>query len=119
MVRKNELESLRKIAVRIGENSDSLPTIPITGFMAMVGNQYENDLMVVGRAVNGWTRGLRPQELHENENLKPFLDSVFESVTVGQTCPMQWVRSAGETMTMTIIRENLRSGVSLEKSLMN
>jgi hypothetical protein len=91
MTRTIELAILRKIAIRVSESSDSLPASPITGFMAMVGKQYEGDLMVVGRAVNGWTRGWKPQEFKDNENLNAFIDGVFESVTIGQPCPMQWV----------------------------
>jgi hypothetical protein len=59
--------------------------------MAMVGNQYEGDLMVVGRAVNGWTKGMLPQEFKDDKNIEILLDDVFKSVTAGQPCPMQWV----------------------------
>ena len=91
MPRKTELASLRKIAVRIGESSNSLPAVPITGFMAMVGSQFRGDLMVVGRSVNGWTRGLQPQEFSDRNSLETFLDNVYESATSGKPCPMQWV----------------------------
>ncbi len=60
----------------------------------MVGKQYKGDLMVVGRAVNGWIKGLQPHEFMDNEKLTYFLDNVFESVT--ETCPMQWVSRSWE-----------------------
>lgn len=35
----------------------------LTGFLAMQGNCYNGDLMVVGRAVNGFRCGALPREL--------------------------------------------------------
>jgi|GEM_PF-5099157 hypothetical protein len=63
--RTKELERLYAIALSIGQNYAILPDVPVTAFMAMVGNEYKGELMVVGRAVNGWTRGWRPQELND------------------------------------------------------
>lgn len=43
-----------KILVPIGQAADQLPEQPIIGFMSMVGRAYARELMVVGRALNGW-----------------------------------------------------------------
>ena len=96
MERNAELSSLRNIALHIADTSSNLPAIPITGFMAMIGKHYKNDLMVVGRAVNCWTDGLKPQEFNERNKLESFLGNLYESVTAGQQCPMQWVSKSWE-----------------------
>ena len=90
-MRTKELESLKAIARSIGQNYDALPDAPITAFMAMVGNQYQGELMVVGRAVNRWTTGWLPQELKNEVNITECMKGVLQSVTDGQACPMQWV----------------------------
>lgn len=89
--RIQELDSLRIIARNIGQNFDTLPDAPITAFMAMIGNQYRGELMVVGRAVNGWIEGCKPQELNDSRNVNSFIERVLQSVTDGDPCPMQWV----------------------------
>jgi len=89
--RTQEVDSLRTIARNIGQNFDTLPDAPITAFMAMIGNRYQGELMVIGRAVNGWIEGCKPQELNDTRNVNPFIERVLQSVTDGYSCPMQWV----------------------------
>ncbi len=63
----------------------------ITGFLPMVGQNYSGELMVVGRAVNGWTDA--PQELVTLESRMTYASAVHTSVTDNMPgkCPMSWV----------------------------
>lgn len=63
----------------------------ITGFLPMVGQKYSGELMVVGRAVNGWTHA--PQQLVELEARMTYANAVYKSVTENMPgeCPMSWV----------------------------
>lgn len=91
LTRAPEITILKQIARNIGKNCKLLPPKPITGFMAMVGKAYEHELMVVGRAVNGWTSEWYPESLNEDRNVHAFTEGIFESVTKGTPCPMSWV----------------------------
>jgi hypothetical protein len=69
-------------------------TKKVTGFLPMMGREYSGDLMVVGRAVNGWmTEGIAPTELGNNARRLRYARKVYESVTEpdGRKCPMSWV----------------------------
>jgi hypothetical protein len=63
----------------------------ITGFLPMVGQKYSGELMVVGRAVNGWTHA--PQDLVALESRMSYASAVHKSVTENMPgeCPMSWV----------------------------
>lgn len=81
----------------------------LTGFLAARGCEYSHDLMVVGRAGNGWARyeedeGIfDPKEGNEGEyvlkdkgSIEEYARSVKRSVTQGTEycspgCPMSWV----------------------------
>ncbi len=75
----------------IGQNAQALPSEEITGFLAMTGDLYARELMVVGRAVNGWLRGILPAHLAAPEAAANYAREVFQSVTAEKGCPMQWV----------------------------
>lgn len=77
----------------IGQNAAQLPCEEITGFLSMAGSRYSQELMVVGRAVNGWLdEGYEPSTLSDVVVLNAFAEAVFASVTDDQSCPMDWVR---------------------------
>ena len=91
MQRDAEKMLLENIAIRLGNNSKDIPNEPITGFMAMAGKLYTHELMVIGRAVNGWTKTWLPSELKDKGNICQFINGVVESVTDPVQCPMRWV----------------------------
>lgn len=91
MERGTELEILERIAADLGRYSDQLPEQQVTGFMAMVGHLFTGELMVVGRAVNGWTTPWFPRELQDEESITQFVNDVLGSVTDNARCPMRWV----------------------------
>ena len=66
----------------------------LTAFYPMNGHEYEYDkeLMVVGRAVNGWPVKWRPEEIYNK------LEDILKNIYLTSVCPMSWVVSRwGET----------------------
>ena len=48
-----------QLLLLVGRNCMRLPpNEKITGFLSMSGHDYNNELMVIGRAVNGWDDGI-------------------------------------------------------------
>jgi hypothetical protein len=94
VLREAELQILANIADAIGRNHHMLPPGKITGFMAMVGQAYTRELMVVGRAVNGWRTECTPEALTTEANLQQFVQDVLYNVTEEASCPMRWVSTA-------------------------
>jgi hypothetical protein len=73
-------------------------TPEITGFLAMRGREYDGHLMIVGRAVNGWSENICPAELQDNERRGEFASVVHRSVSAVSSdhCPMSWVSDQWE-----------------------
>jgi hypothetical protein len=94
MPREAELQILARIAATIGRNHHALPPDEITGFMAMVGQIYKGQLMVIGRAVNGWKTGCTPESLTSEVTIQGFVQDVLNSVMEEASCPMGWVSTA-------------------------
>ena len=81
----------RKVLAAVGREAVRLPEKEITGFMAMVGGLYDHDLMVVGRAVNGWDSGVLPEVLASYDAAERYSRNILDSVNRGEPCPMRWV----------------------------
>ena len=94
MPREAELQILARIADTIGHSHHALPSDKVTGFMAMVGQSYQRELMVIGRAVNGWSTGYTPESLTSEVTIQEFVQDVLSSVTKEASCPMRWVSTA-------------------------
>ena len=77
----------------IGQHAARLAPIDITGFLAMAGHAYDHNLMVVGRAVNGWTEAISLNLLGRPAEVKRYAKIVQESVNGNGECPMRWVTS--------------------------
>lgn len=75
----------------IGTNAATLPNQAVTGFLSMAGHLYSNELMVVGRAVNGWAEGVLPEALSTPTSAADYAATIFDSVVGNGTCPMSWV----------------------------
>ena len=75
--------------------SDNLPLHQITGFLAAKGERYKKDLMVVGRAVNGWELEGNdypfPSQLIEVKQRECFSGRIYDSVSGKECCAMEWV----------------------------
>ena len=81
---------VESILSAIISHADRLNDTKITGFLSMEGNLYDRELMVVGRAVNGWTDGILISELNSQKSIEKYADIVFQSVSPNR-CPMSWV----------------------------
>lgn len=75
----------------VGKEAAGLGSIKITGFLAMAGQAYDRGLMVVGRAVNGWTEGISPKQLGKPDAAERYARLVQKSVSGNGECPMRWV----------------------------
>jgi hypothetical protein len=93
--RAEERRLLTEIAFAIGRSADTLRTEEITGAAAMVGREYNHELMVVGRAVNGWKASCYPSELTVAEKTEWFVTEMFKSggdaEDTPETCALDWV----------------------------
>ncbi len=77
------------ILAPIGEARPGLPHRELTGFMATKGCKYSNELMVVGRAANGWVFGAYPEQFADAAFRRRFARDV--RMSVGGDHPMEWV----------------------------
>ncbi|TGA97487.1 hypothetical protein E4665_11600 [Sporolactobacillus shoreae] len=68
----------------------------LTTCMAIRGRQYNGDLMVIGRAVNGWEPGIWPKhELSDPAKFKKYIAQLYVvSNPVTGYCPLDWVKKA-------------------------
>ena len=80
-----------KVLAAVRQEAARLPESEVTGFMATVGCLYAHALMVVGRAVNGWTDGVLPEHLASDAAAKCYSHVVVDSVNGDGQCPMRWV----------------------------
>lgn len=80
-----------QILPAVGREAARLPNSEVTGFLAMAGARYNCALMVVGRAVNGWTTGILPHGLASREACESYAGLVQKSVAGNGKCPMRWV----------------------------
>lgn len=64
----------------------------LTAFSPVRGDLYKGDLMVVGRAVNGWGNGWLADEAKEPSKRRSIIDQVKSTAWAVDCCPMSWVR---------------------------
>jgi hypothetical protein len=89
--RSREVDLLRQAANAVVAKDVLRQGTKVSGFLAMVGERYSSELMVVGRATNGWRGG---QQL-SSETIEDFVDKALLNAICcgpgGQTCPLRWV----------------------------
>lgn len=91
MTRRSERDLFTtQVLLPIGRAGLRTPDL-VTAFLAMRGRQYTGDLMVVGRALNGWTASRAPAELATAEGASAYAREVLASVSGNGSCPMAWV----------------------------
>ncbi|MBE0417911.1 MAG: hypothetical protein IBX63_09120 [Coriobacteriia bacterium] len=81
----------REVLAPIGASAGQLADKKLAGFLAMEGHLYRNELMVVGRAVNGWGSDIVPSKLARPVEAAAVADEVMSSVNGAGPCPMTWV----------------------------
>jgi hypothetical protein len=77
------------------QNPRRLPK-ELTAFASMTGERFAGELVVVGRAPNGWRVKYAPDELLEASALERIVDETLQSSRGGERetrCPMLWVSS--------------------------
>lgn len=85
-----------EILALVGRDAAKLPEQEITGFLSMKGDLYSGELMVVGRAVNGWIKGIRTQDLADSKESERFAGEVLADTNSRGNCPMGWVTGCWE-----------------------
>lgn len=80
-----------RVLSAVGQQAARLGSTEITGFLAMTGHAFDRGLMVIGRAVNGWTEGVTPDQLRAPAEAERYARLVQESVSGNGMCPMRWV----------------------------
>jgi len=93
-MRKNEIELFKELVTHIGKNYNPNPPVQLNGFLAMRGSQFNNDLMVVGRAVNGWGDKWLPSEVIDVDIAEKVATMTYDSIARSHKCPMLWVTNA-------------------------
>ena len=93
-----EQNLLATILSLVGREAANLPNEKITGFLSMKGHAYNHELMVIGRAVNGWLDGVYPNNFSNQAVIKKHAQDAFDSATNPSPwgdginpCPMLWV----------------------------
>lgn len=89
-------EQVRQLADMFAAVTPEVTLKPVTGFLAMKGHKYSGELMVVGRAVNGWADGRTAEELRTEEQRLAYAHEIYKSVNEGddEDCPTSWVVKA-------------------------
>ncbi|MBP7953685.1 MAG: hypothetical protein KAZ14_00790 [Nitrosomonas sp.] len=100
-------KALLELLLDIGKSAARLtnPDQAVTGFISMQGCLYNNELMVVGRATNGWIDKEKcptPNELTKLDTAKDHASTVINELQGDDPCPMKWVadkwgRQSGST----------------------
>ena len=80
------------------ESENIRSPVSLTGMLAIRGSAYNEELMIVGRAGNGWTlmgefeNGIKTAELKDAGTRERFTNAVCRSVAGNPgECPMSWV----------------------------
>jgi hypothetical protein len=85
-------KEIQQLAVMLSAITTQVTTKNVTGFLSMIGSEYSGQLMVVGRAVNGWTEAWVPDNHCTDARRLAYAREVCKSVTkIGRECPMSWV----------------------------
>ncbi len=93
MASEKERRILEKEILRpIGHAANKLSE-KVVGFMAVKGNLYRRELMVVGRSANGWTDAIPPSQLAEPDKCVCYSEVVKKNSSgSSKACPMKWVK---------------------------
>ena len=81
-----------KILVPVGHLSPSQLPPQVVGFFARKGDAYDGKLMIVGRAVNGFTIPAKPESLRDETVARAFASELNQEIIDLDCCPLTWVR---------------------------
>jgi hypothetical protein len=81
----NEIKNIyRDLLDFLKSNNKKHPKFEMDAFAALEGKKYNKELLVVGRAVNGWS-----EAIDFNKSTDDLLKEIFDRPT--DKCPMSWV----------------------------
>jgi hypothetical protein len=89
-----------KILSCVGQQAARLSASEVTGFLAMAGQAWDGELMVIGRAPNAWREGILPERLSSPAEVAQYAKRTQDDSVAGEDgeCPMSWVTAAwGDT----------------------
>jgi len=73
----------------IGQNEDKLcEKMFLTGFLGMKGRNYNGELMVIGKAANGWIDGWLPKDVKNETKINEIVEQIIKA---SNNNPMDWV----------------------------
>jgi len=93
MNRTQERDLLADAVLAAAAYAPSAPDWPACGFLASAGWKYDRNLMVLGRAPNGWASGASPEEVGSVAAAAEFAAASLNGVQqpTGGSGPMNWV----------------------------
>ena len=87
--KKAEIKLFRDHFLPLIQEHSSELNYDITGGIAMRGDLYKHELMIVGRAVNGGHSKIKPaKQAHSQKHLDKFISEILEDVTT-EACPQR------------------------------
>lgn len=83
-----------ELLLNVADAKDVLQNATLTTFFPMRGAAYTGELMVIGRAVNGWASSWTPHDAVSEERRAEIIQEVVASSIREDGCPMKWVAEA-------------------------
>jgi len=86
-LRESEKEILDRLLVKLSEKDGYCKNDEMTAFLALEGEKYTGELMIIGRSVNGWEDKFTPHDLLNSNTRK----SIIENLT---KISLSWVANS-------------------------
>lgn len=86
-----------RVLAPIGAKHAELPEAPLTAFVAARGVDYDGELMIVGRAVNGWDPEFSPSAIATEPGLNDFMLQLFKRYATGECIVRQIATNWGDS----------------------
>ena len=84
-------ELLDNALVAVARGDHRHPDLRLTAFLPVKGDKSTGQLMIVGRAVNGWGKGWRPQEALDPRRREVIIEALKSPAWARGKCPMSWI----------------------------
>jgi hypothetical protein len=94
MIRDERYQLMNQLLLQIAEQKQQLKNIKLCAFAPLKGHQSSGELMIVGRAVNGWDQKWFPDDNSELYQREIILKHLFNSNEREDKCPLSWIRDS-------------------------
>jgi hypothetical protein len=81
-----------QLLLLLGENANKIGNTKLAAFAPMKGHKSNGDLMVIGRALNGWGKGWSVESNLMIESRNNVLKHEFDYSESKTKCPLSWVK---------------------------